>query len=88
MSCESALSVANLVEYKWDVGRINDNTVVTVFKVRPRKDGRYHSSVVNIFVLGRTKNTKQFKRQVIDMKRIIKAFQPKEVVIDTNGLTR
>lgn len=69
-----------------DIGRLNDNTVVTVFKVHPRSDGRYHSSVVNIYVLGRTKQTKHFDRQVIDMKKIIYAFDPKEVIIDTNGL--
>lgn len=68
-----------------DVGRKHDNTVVTVFKVRPYQD-KYRSTVVNIFVLGRTSDTKQFHRQVIDMKKIIAAFSPKEVVIDINGL--
>lgn len=37
-------------------------------------------------MLGRTQDSKQFTRQAIDLKRLIKAFQPKEVVIDTNGL--
>lgn len=68
-----------------DVGRKTDNTVVTVFKVNPLK-GKYRATVVNIFVLGKTKAQKHFKKQVIDMKRIIKAFNPLEVVIDTNGL--
>lgn len=67
--------------------RITDNTVVTVFKVYPNR-GKFKSTVVNIFVLGRTKTTKHFRQQVIDMKKIIKAFKPKEVVIDTNGLTK
>lgn len=68
-----------------DVGRLNDLTAVTVFKVLPR-DGKHHAKVVNIFVLGRTSKTKQMYRQVIDMKKIIRAFNPKEVVIDINGL--
>lgn len=68
-----------------DVGRVHDNTVVTVFKVHPMKD-KYRSTVVNIYVLGRTKETKQFYQQVLDMKKIIRAFEPKEVIIDTNGL--
>ena len=68
-----------------DVGRKHDNTVVTVMKVFPRKD-KYYTKVVNIFVLGRSKKTKHFTRQVIDMKKIIAAFQPKEVIIDANGI--
>lgn len=68
-----------------DVGRKHDNTVVTVLKILPRKD-KYHTKVVNIFVLGRNKKTKHFTRQVIDMKKIIAAFQPKEVIIDANGI--
>ena len=68
-----------------DIGRINDATVVTVFKVIPNKRG-FRCVVVNIFVLGRTKRSKQFEQQALDLKRLIVAFQPKEVVIDTNGL--
>lgn len=68
-----------------DVGRKKDNTVVTVFKVVPN-NGLFRSIVVNIFVLGRTSSTKQFSTQVLHMKKIIEAFQPKEVVIDVNGL--
>lgn len=37
-------------------------------------------------MLGRNKENKQFYKQVLDMKKIIKAFQPKEVIIDINGL--
>ena len=65
--------------------RLHDNTVTTVFKVVPNR-GRFRAIVVNIFVLGRTKNSKQFYQQAIDLKKIIAAFQPKESVIDTNGL--
>lgn len=68
-----------------DVGRIHDNTAVIVFKNRVTKN-KIKSKIVNVIVLGRAKVTKQFKQQVIDMKKIIKAFKPKEVVIDTNGL--
>ena len=73
------------MEHECDVGRITDNTAVTVFKVIPNRD-RFRCVVVNIFILGRTKTTKQFSNQVIDMKKIIKAFNPREVIIDTNGL--
>lgn len=68
-----------------DVGRKHDNTVVTVFKVMPRND-IFRAVVVNIYILGRTRETKQFYRQVIDIKRIIEAFKPIECVIDTNGI--
>lgn len=68
-----------------DIGRLHDNTVATVFKVIPNR-GRYRAVVVNIFMLGRSANTKQFNRQVIDIKRLIKAYRPKELVMDTNGL--
>lgn len=70
-----------------DIGRIHDQTVVTVFRVSINSDGLYYCAVVNIFVLGRTKETKTFYRQCIDLKKIINDFHPKEVVIDTNGLT-
>lgn len=68
-----------------DVARKNDNTVVTVFKVKKRRDQHY-AKVANIYVLGRTLQTKHFTQQVIAMKKIIYAFDPVEVVIDTNGL--
>lgn len=68
-----------------DVGRIHDSTVVTVFKNKFNK-GKIKTKIVNIIVLGRAKETKHFKQQVIDMKKIIKAFNPREVIIDTNGL--
>ncbi len=68
-----------------DVGRKHDNTVVTIFKVIPRKN-IYYTTIVNIFVLGRTQKQKQFSMQVIDMKRILKAFTVRECIIDTNGI--
>ena len=68
-----------------DVGRLHDSTIVCVFKVFPHETG-YYSSLVNLYVLGREASTKTFTRQALDLKKIIKAFQPKEVLIDTNGL--
>ena len=59
--------------------------MVTVFKVIPNR-GKFRAIVVNIFILGRTKETKHFTRQVIDLKRIIKEFKPREVIIDINGI--
>jgi hypothetical protein len=69
-----------------DVGRIHDQTVCCVFRVNVTSDGKYHATLVNLYVLGRESQTKTFYQQVIDLKKIIRAFNPKEVVIDTNGL--
>lgn len=68
-----------------DVGRISDQTVVCVFRINIIK-GKYYSTLVNIFVLGRTPETKPFSIQATDLKKIIRDYRPKEVVIDTNGL--
>lgn len=68
-----------------DVGRLHDSTVVVVHKVVPNK-GRFRSIVANIFVLGRTNESRRFSSQALDLKKIIRAFNPREVVIDTNGL--
>ena len=68
-----------------DVGRLNCQTVVNVFKVFENK-GDFRANLVNMYVLGTTPTTKHFSIQAIDLKLIIKAFQPKEVVIDGNGL--
>lgn len=68
-----------------DVGRLHDQTVVTVFRVNVR-DQKYYCTVVNIFVLGRQAETKTFQRQALDLKKLISLYSPKEVVIDTNGL--
>lgn len=37
-------------------------------------------------MLGKTSRTKQFDQQVIDIKKLVRAFQPQEVIVDTNGL--
>ena len=68
-----------------DVGRLGDQTVCCVFRVNIIQD-KYYATLVNLYVIGRQKETKTFKNQAIELKRIIAAFSPKEVVIDTNGL--
>lgn len=68
-----------------DVGRLNDSTVCCVFRVNIVNE-KYYATLVNIQVLGRTVQTKPFSIQAIDLKKIIQAFNPLEVVIDTNGL--
>lgn len=68
-----------------DVGRLNCQTVVSIFKVFENQ-GDFRSSLVNMYVLGTSPETKHFSIQAIDLKLIIKAFQPREVVIDGNGL--
>lgn len=70
-----------------DVGRISDQTVVSVFRVNIIKE-KYFATLVNIIVLGRTAATKPFSIQAIDLKKIIRDYRPREVVIDTNGLTK
>ena len=69
-----------------DVGRLHDQTVVCVFRVNPQSSGKYVSTLVNLYVLGLTPETKMFYRQAMDLKEIIERFDPREVVIDTNGL--
>ena len=68
-----------------DVDRISDQTVCCVFRVSINQN-KYYATLVNLFVLGRQATTKTFHQQAIDLKRLIEAFNPKEVVIDTNGL--
>ena len=69
-----------------DVGRLNDQTVCCVFRVNVSNEGKHYATLVNLYVLGRQAETKTFHRQVIDLKKIIRKFNPLEVVIDTNGL--
>ena len=69
-----------------DVGRISDQTVACVFRVNIDNNGRHWATLVNIMVLARTAQTKTFTQQALDIKRLIRDFQPREVVIDTNGL--
>ena len=69
-----------------DEGRLNDQTVCCVFRVNVSNEGKHYATLVNLYVLGRQAETNTFHRQVIDLKKIIRKFNPLEVVIDTNGL--
>lgn len=69
-----------------DVGRINDQTVACIFRVNVDKSGKHYATLVNIQVLARQAETKTFTQQAIDIKRLIRDFEPREVIIDTNGL--
>ena len=68
-----------------DIGRLNCQTVVTVFKVF-RREVDFHINLVNLYVLGKKKEEKSFPQQVLELKRIIDSFNPIEVVVDANGL--
>ena len=68
-----------------DIGRRNCQSVATVLKVFPNIE-KYHCNLVNLFVLGKTEDEKVFDYQVVELKRLIKAFNPKEVIIDINGI--
>ena len=68
-----------------DVGRLSDQTVACIFRVNIR-DKKFFSTLVNLEVLGRQAETKTFSQQAIDLKKIIERYNPREVVIDTNGL--
>lgn len=81
----SNLSKNQFYLFSVDVGRIHDQTVVCILKVTIYNN-KFYCSLVNLHVLGREAATKTFQQQCIDLKRLIADFQPKEVVIDTNGL--
>lgn len=69
-----------------DVGRIHDQTAVCIFKVTVAADGRHFATLVNLKVLGLIPERKRFEIQAIDLKREIEVFEPRAVIIDTNGL--
>lgn len=69
-----------------DVARIGCQTVATVLKVFPNVSEGYRINLVNIYILGKTLEEKVFDKQVVELKRLIARFHPKEVVIDINGL--
>ena len=68
-----------------DVGRLSDQTAVCIFRVNVR-DNKYYSTLVNLVVLGRQAEAKTFTQQAIDLKKLIEQYNPREVVIDCNGL--
>lgn len=60
-------------------------TVAIIFKVY-ENDGRYDIRVVNIIVVGAGQENRNFRYQAQELKRLIDAYKPREVLIDTNGL--
>lgn len=67
-----------------DIARKGCQTVAVVLKVFPNND--YKCKLVNLFVLGKTENEKVLDKQVVALKKLIKKYNPKEVVIDINGI--
>ena len=68
-----------------DVGRFRCQTVVTVFKVYRHQD-RFDYRLVNLVVIGAGHTTHHFDEQAIEIKKMILAYDPKEILIDTNGV--
>jgi len=50
------------------------------------RNGKYYATLVNLYVIGRQAETKTFARQAADLKTLIERFNPREVVMDCNGL--
>lgn len=69
-----------------DIGRLGCQSVATILKVYPNINEGFKINLVNIYVLGKTMEEKVFDRQVIELKKLIKNFNPKQVVIDINGI--
>lgn len=65
-----------------DVGRLGCETVCCVFKVLPNMNG-FIKKLVNIEVFP---DKLHFEHQAARIKEMIEAYQPREVVIDGNGL--
>ncbi len=69
-----------------DVARRGCQTVCTALKVYPKDDGNFKIKLVNLYVLGKTENEKVLGKQVIELKKLIKQFNPRQVALDINGL--
>lgn len=67
-----------------DIARLKCQTVAMVLKVYPDSD--YRCSLVNIEVLGKTEDEKILDKQAIALKQLIQRYNPKEVVLDINGI--
>lgn len=65
-----------------DVARLRAETTICVFKVLPNQSG-FTKKLVNLEVLPEKLH---FENQAARIKEMIEAYQPKEVVIDGNGL--
>ena len=68
-----------------DVGRLSCQTICCVFKVF-NKNSTLTANLVNLYVIGKNDKTRHFEQQALELKKIIERFNPKEVVIDGNGL--
>lgn len=68
-----------------DVARLGCQTVCVVLKVFPNDNG-WRCNLVNLYILGKNDSEKVFDRQVLELKRLMEKFNPKEVIIDINGL--
>lgn len=69
-----------------DVARLQGcQTVACIFRVNVRQD-KYYATLVNLVVLGKQMEDKTFTKQAIDLKKLLRAYQPKECLIDCNGL--
>ena len=64
-----------------DVGRLNAQTAILIFKVHPRQN-YYLKKLVNIITL----DNMHFSQQTAEIKHLIQLFEPEGVVIDGNGL--
>lgn len=67
-----------------DIARKKCQTAAAILKVYPDSD--YRCSLVNMVILGKTEDEKVLDRQAIELKKLIRDFNPREVVIDINGL--
>ena len=65
-----------------DVARLRAETTICVFKVLPSQNG-FIKKLVNLEVLPEKLH---FEHQAARIKEMIEAYQPKEVIIDGNGL--
>lgn len=72
-----------------DVARTENShscqTVAIIFKIY-ENEGRYDIRVVNIVVIGAGQENRNFRYQAQELKKLIDAYKPREVLIDTNGL--
>lgn len=71
----------------WDISRFNDLSVVTVFRVLVSPStGVHQAKVVNIRLLGLKPEQKTMQRQIVAVKQMIEDYNPRELVMDTNGI--
>lgn len=68
-----------------DLARRGCQSVCVALKVFPNNDF-FRIKLVNIYILGRTEDEKDFATQVIEQKRLIAQYQPRACVIDINGI--